>query len=314
MSTKLKSNLVLELRINSSMFICHTNDFSKNKEWRVYPHAKNLSITCNDNSIVAVSNICTHQGSYLSGTTGVGNRQCPYHGWAFSNSGVPIHSGNTIECKNNKPLETQSLFHWNNFMFTSKFDTNGIEEKLNFIQTNKLKLVEFRVDTVKANWNHIVNLFLDVEHIPVVHPGVYERINAPKVSDIDWTYFNEGSLQLVPNIKTENDYNQTLLEDDSFAPASAAWLTIYPYTMIEWQHGAWFITVCNPLSDSFTEVSVYKYRDVRYSDTNWAINEDVWETAWSQDKAQAELLTNSYNKENLDFQKKHFLDWMKNNG
>jgi hypothetical protein len=70
-----------------------------------------------------------------------------------------------------------------------------------------------------------------------------------------------------------------------------------------------FITVATNQTSSQAKVHVFKYRDNRYNDTNWKINEEVWELAWKQDKQQAELLT-EFNQDNLEKSKQHFRDWL----
>ena len=79
--------------------------------------------------------------------------------------------------------------------------------------------------------------------------------------------------------------------------------------MIEWQKGSLFITVTKP-NGSKSDVFVFKYLDNRYS-KDWKLN--VWETAWSQDKAQAELIQD-FPIHNLEPQKTHFRNYLNSNG
>ena len=291
------------------MFLSHISDLQPNS-WRVYPQLNNWALTNINDNLELVSNVCLHQGSRLKGDIGTGNRSCPYHGWKYTIEGNPVNSGNTQGCRNSVPLAKQSTYTTSNFVFSAPVSL----PELDFINTENLQLVENRIDTVNAHWQHIINLFLDVDHIPVVHPGVYQEISAPNINDIEWHYKENASIQLVPRIEVENAFNDTLLESDKTEKYSAAWTTVYPYTMIEWQPGAWFITVCIPVNESQTKVNVYKYRDTRYSDLNWEINERVWETAWKQDRDQAEMLTTiNISAGNLEEQKHHFYNWLERN-
>jgi hypothetical protein len=54
---------------------------------------------------------------------------------------------------------------------------------------------------------------------------------------------------------------------------------------------------------------VYKYQDTRYSDSRWAVNQQVWELAWAQDKQLSELIV-SVPHQNLDDLKQHHRVWM----
>lgn len=289
------------------MFLCHRTDIPVD-QWKVYPQLREWAVT-NSGQIELISNICRHQGSYLTGGRGAGDRTCPYHGWKYSLSGQPLGSGNT-PCSNVDPLPKKIAHGLFDFVLSEPFDCD-INELGNFINTGHLKLIETRIDIVRAKWQHIIELFLDVDHIPVIHPGVYQEISAPSVSELSWTFGKNASIQLVPKIKVDNEFDSTLLESDHRANWSAAWITLYPYTMMEYQPGAWFVTVCIPQNNKETSVVIYKYRDTRYSDLNWQINNRVWEVAWRQDRAQAESMSNWVPpSENFEKQKQHFRAWL----
>jgi hypothetical protein len=85
------------------------------------------------------------------------------------------------------------------------------------------------------------------------------------------------------------------------------WIAIYPYTMIEWQQGSMFITDVIKQENGITDVAVYKYVD--YSYLKWKENESTWETAWSQDKSQAEQMAVML-LPMLEESKLHYLQWM----
>jgi phenylpropionate dioxygenase-like ring-hydroxylating dioxygenase large terminal subunit len=287
------------------MFLSHVSDVKYN-HWRVYPQLPNWALINDEHKLSLVSNVCRHQGSRLRGDHGRGDRMCPFHGWRYDLHGEPLGSGNT-KCPNTLALDTKDAFVSNNFVFSEAVDLT----ELNFVDNRNLTLVENRIDTVNAHWKKVIDLFLDVDHIPIVHPGVYQEIGAPNINNIKWHYKDNASIQLVPRVEIDNEFNSTLLDTDKSLPYSAAWTTIFPYTMIEWQPGAWFITVCVPDSDSSTKVNVYKYKDTRYGSQNWEINSRVWETAWAQDKNQAEQLTNmEIHLSNLEEQKLHFRAWL----
>jgi len=64
--------------------------------------------------------------------------------------------------------------------------------------------------------------------------------------------------------------------------------------------------VANPSKDG-TVIDVFKYRDTRYSEANWNTNNDVWETAFSQDCKQATRMKKYYvSIDNLEPEKLHF--------
>jgi hypothetical protein len=90
-----------------------------------------------------------------------------------------------------------------------------------------------------------------------------------------------------------------MIPDDEKYNIGACWMAVYPGTMIEWQPGALFVTVAHSRG-----VEVYKYRDTRYPSSSWQINEDVWELAWSQDRALSENIV-EIGHNNLDQLKQH---------
>lgn len=269
------------------MFIGHVNDIQKN-EYIPLKQFNNRKVISNSNGIHLISNVCPHQKSLLSSEKGSGARVCPYHGWSFDIAGNPLGSGLTA-CKNTKVLETETVYQWNNLLFTQPIEI----PEADFINTDYMELVETRVDHVKASANNIMDLFLDVDHIELVHAGVYDELGMPDIREVDWHYYNWGSLQLVPG---PNGYG-------------AAWIAAYPNTMIEWQLGAMFITVAKDLGNGSSDVVVYKYRDTSCTIDFWETNSSIWETAWHQDKSQAELLT-EFNQDYLEPAKQHFRNYL----
>ena len=267
------------------MFLAHKSSISE-LSYKVLDQFQKKKVLVNDHGIYKiVNNVCTHQQSLISLKDGKGTRVCPYHNWSFNLDGSPLASGRTeYYCKNTENLKTEPVYEWNGLLFDSpvEFDID--------VNLNNLVLIEARVDAVNASPNIIMDLFLDVHHIQTVHFGIYDLIGIYN-TDVEWKYYNNGSVQTVKE--------------------GARWIAVYPNTMIEWQKGSMFITVAIPIGDH-SNVYVFKYMDKDYVD-DWKLNESVWETAWSQDKNQAELLT-KFPQKNLEQQKIHFRDFLNANG
>jgi phenylpropionate dioxygenase-like ring-hydroxylating dioxygenase large terminal subunit len=266
------------------MFLAHKSSVTQNS-FLVLDQYDKTKVLTSSNGYKLVSNVCPHQNSLISEKHGSGNRVCPYHNWSFNIDGIPITSGRTeYYCKNTTPLDTASVFEWNNLLFDTsvEFDIP--------VNLSNMRLVEQRVDIVKSNYKNIMDLFLDVDHIQSVHAGVYDLVDITNTS-VTWKYFSNGSIQQVDQ--------------------GAFWIAVYPYTMIEWQKGSMFITVAKPYGKE-SKVHVFKYHD-NTATTSWKLNEFVWETAWSQDKHQAEII-NKFADKNLEPQKMHFREFLKLNG
>lgn len=250
-----------------------------------------------DDNIRLMSNICPHQKSRLELTGST--LTCPYHAWSFKVDGTPLGSGNT-ECKNHQTLQEYPVYKVGNFLFDVPVDL----PHLDFLHNDYLELTEYRCDKVDAPKEVVVDLFLDVSHIPILHKGVYDQIGIDNKLRVEWFYSDNSSLQLVYRDDTESEY---ALDFDKKLGFKAAWLTVYPGTMIEWQPGAVFITIAENTNYG-CNVHVFKYRDSRYNTGVWKLNEDIWETAWQQDVDQSELI-DGINKDNLEQGKQHYVDW-----
>jgi len=283
------------------MFLGHINDLQpqEKKPLRQFQHRKIL--VERDGNYYLANNVCPHQGSLILSERGV-NLTCQYHGWSWNDQGEPISAGTTRLCNNSK-IVMKPAAAVNGLLFTEPYDLGSLAD----IDLTHMRLVEERVDTVRADYKNIIDVFLDVDHITIVHRGLYDKIGIGS-TDIKWVYHDWGNLQLVEKTSDYSDeFRSTLLGDEKIA---AAWITIYPYTMIEWQPGAMFITVCVPDQDS-TDVVVYKYRDLRYGDHNWQMNDAIWEEAWRQDRHQAEsIVKTSVSPNHLEESKLHFRKWM----
>jgi len=267
------------------MFLGHVTDVADNG-YKPLQQFQNKKVLVKENEKYSlISNICPHQKSLISTKAHFGNRMCPYHNWTFDISGKPISSGRTGSyCKNTMPLEVDEVYEYQGLLFNTPISFPIIKDFKN------LKLVEERVDIVKAKPENIMDLFLDVDHIECVHPGVYDKVGIDSIK-VEWAYHNNGSIQTVRQ--------------------GAVWIALYPYTMIEWQQGMLFVTIAEKVNEKESKVYIFKYRDMSLSLSEWLINETVWETAWYQDKTQAELLT-EFTETNIEPSKHHYRQWLKN--
>ena len=287
------------------MFIAHKNELLDQHNLPLIQFDNKKFVSRIGENFSLMNNICPHQGSLIVKETSPSIR-CQYHGWEWKNNGDPISSGSTSVC-NSYRLKSKPLVVTNNLIFTEPISLNSVQD----INLLHMSLVEKRVDTVRANYSTILDVFLDVDHIPVAHEGVYESIGISQEAKVNWEYYDWGSLQIVDkSVDYNGEYKTTLLNIPE-ERLSAVWVTVYPYTMIEWQPGAMFITVCSP-KKTYTDVCVFKYRDLRYNDLNWNINSSMWETAWRQDKDLAEGIVNT-NSKFLEESKLHFRKWLKEN-
>lgn len=250
-----------------------------------YRHTASVT---NTGEFYLISNVCPHQNSRIA-KCATHSLKCPYHGLEFDYQGQGIN--------HNYALERWECYTNQTMLFDQHVDC------VFPVSTEFMSLVEHRQDIVKATPEIIMDVFLDIDHIPVAHPGVYDDVGITNIDELRWSLFSTGSIQLVPAQDTSH-----IIEEDQKYNLGAAWMAVYPGTMIEWQPGALFVTIAQPHQDGSC-VQVYKYRDSRYSDSSWELNERVWELAWEQDRELSELIV-SVPHANLDDLKQHHRVWM----
>ena len=294
------------------MFLGHKNDVQPN-QWKVLPQTNNTSTLVNDGSTHKLqNNICPHQGSRIRQGAGQGlSASCPFHAWAWDSKGNPLgdgtvgHSRGSEKCANTRVLQSNPVYEWSGFLFERPVPLEGLDISGDY------ELVEYRQDTIKSSFIAITDLFLDIDHIPVVHNKLYSNIDVPSAKEIEWKTWNGGSIQYVPAVEGENPEWASLVAQ-KHTPYGALWLAQYPFTQFEWQPGAVFVQVNQPVGDAQTISHIFKYRDRNYSEKNWSINQDIWETAWAQDIKQAELLEPGwrFHQENLESEKFAFRQFL----
>lgn len=265
------------------MFLGLKQDFAPNSATPI-PQLDGLWSVANfDSSYYLLSNVCPHQNSRVS-QCATNSLRCPYHGFTFDLHGSGIN--------NNKNLESRPCYSVGSMLFDLPVNTDFP------VPTEQFELVEYRRDIVNATVECIMDVFVDIDHIPIAHEGVYDRIGIFDAQCLTYRTFQGGSIQLVPLQSTKH-----IIENDKLLELGACWLALYPGTMIEWQPGAMFITVATDHG-----VDIYKYRDRRYDNAAWELNQEVWEAAWSQDKQLSENIV-SMAQQNLDSLKQHHRQW-----
>jgi phenylpropionate dioxygenase-like ring-hydroxylating dioxygenase large terminal subunit len=275
-----------------NVFLAHINDVPTGVK-KPLPQLGNLqTLANNEGQYVLANNICPHQRSRIVSKEQT-EFKCQYHGWSWNNDGSPKDAGTTSAC-NNARLVLKPTFKTNGLVFKDTIEDTAVLNKIDF---TKMVKVSERIDHIKADYRHIMDVFLDVDHIPVLHPGVYDQIDVPGVPTVKWTYYDWGSIQ------------EILLPDNT---VRAVWAAVYPYTMIEWQPGALFVTVAKPNGDS-TDVSVLTYQEPDCDPALQKLNANIFDTAWQQDCQQAESMVEyALDGPYLDESKRHFRNWLNN--
>ena len=266
------------------MFLGHKTDLQF-KESKPIEVLDNKKILINDNGVYKIgSNVCPHQNSRII-TTKTLDIRCQYHGWSWNIDGTPAGAGSTSLCNNIK-LHLKEAYEYKGLVFEDKLDLSVLDH----IDFGNLVLDEFRIDKINADPRIVMDIFLDVDHIPVVHEGVYNLLGIEGNAKVTWDYTDWGNVQTV-----RNGDNKII----------ALWIAVYPYTMIEWQDGFLFVTRCI----DETKIAVWRYRDPSRPEQEYIENKNMFETAFSQDKYQAEQMVR-FPSAHLEEAKEHYREWL----
>lgn len=268
------------------MFVALLQDLPCDTFFPLAQTSNKTGVVVSGPDIYQLTNVCPHQNSLIA-CTPTKQMICPYHGLQYDLQGQGHNHSYTlakspVHCHNNLVLTSQDVEHWP-------------------IDLQYMTLAEHRVDTVNAETEIVMDVFLDIDHIPHAHAGVYDQIGIDSVAGIQTNLYTQSCLQIVPGT------TDLTIPQDQHIDVSAAWFAVYPGTMIEWQPGALFVTV----TASNNQVHVFKYRDSRYPLSTWYINNATWEQAWQQDRWLAENIV-ALPVDDLNNLKQHHRIWLKN--
>ena len=252
------------------MFLGLAQDYRPNTATPLAQYNQHQLLVNNRGDFKLMTNVCPHQGSRITQCR-TSQLKCPYHGWRFGLDGQG----------DNGQLDQHQVFVVNDMLLSEAIDL------IPDMPLKHMTLMKHRTDRVEASVDAIMDVFLDIDHIPVAHAGVYDPIGITRFDHIRIETFGQGSLQTVPIQKPPH-----MITEDHVRDIGAMWLAIYPGTMIEWQPGALFVTVATNQDYRHSSVEVYKYRDTRYPQQAWAVNQAVWEKAWAQDRELSRNIVN----------------------
>ncbi len=270
------------------MFIAHKNDLAQGL-YKSLEILDNNRVLINDNGNYKLgSNICPHQNSrIISGTKT--EMKCQYHGWSWNIDGTPKDSGSSKMC-NKVSMHFKDVYEYKGLIFDNFIDLSVLGD----VSFENLLLDEFRVEKINADPKIVMDIFLDVDHIPVVHNGVYDLLGIEGDANVEWNFTDWGSVQTV----TDNS-NKVI----------ARWIALYPFTMIEWQAGYLFLTQ----AIDNNRIAVWKYKNKDSTEEDYNLNSTMWEKAFAQDKEQAEQMFRLPST-NLEDAKVHYREWLSKHG
>ena len=175
-----------------NVFLAHINDLKPDHKKPLGQLSNLQTLINNDGQYFLANNICPHQRSRILAKEQT-EFVCQYHGWSWNNDGSAKNAGTTKVCNNTK-LVLKPTFETNGILFKDPIEDTRVFNNIDF---TKMVKVSEREDHVNADYKHIMDVFLDVDHVPVLHPGVYDKIGLAGVPKVEWSYYSWGNIQEV---------------------------------------------------------------------------------------------------------------------
>lgn len=266
----------------TNMFIAHKNDIPIGTAKALDYFNKHKMVSRTEDKFHLLTNVCPHQNIIINANNQSDELVCPYHGRRWDLTGKP----KDINCTSIHSQPPHPIYEQCGLLFDTPIDFEST-----FLFSDKYELVTSYNQSVKAHSNIIMDVFLDVDHIPHAHKDVYEQIGLTEKLTVDWVFKDWGSIQLAVDKQK----------------VCAVWIAQYPGTMVEWQPGALFITQCIPHTEV---VQVYQYREKGSTQDAFDINQNIWNTAWRQDVDLAEHIVKRL-PQTGERAKDHFREWEK---
>ena len=208
-----------------------------------------IAVRGRDGVLRGFKNVCRHRGAQLlpNGAGKCGLIVCPYHKWAYSDTGrlvqAPWFGNDPSIIPEDWPLEAVQLDSWRGLLFACVDPVESLLDQLgdlvaeladepmeSYTQTDTAK-VEF-----DANWKIYTDNFVEGYHIPGTHPSFYAAINFEEFQ----TTAHNGMVKMTAPPKEGLFYR-------------GKWLWMWPNWTLSLFQGGMNTSRINPLSVGRTE-------------------------------------------------------------
>jgi choline monooxygenase len=229
-----------------------------------------LLLTKDRDQIYCLSNVCTHRGTTLVGTTSQSSHiRCRYHGRQFRLDGSFLSMPEFKEVKNFPTpadnLTRLPLHRWGPLLFTS-LDLNAdsvkyftaMESRLSWLPLNEFvfKPALSTEYLVKAHWALYCENYLEGFHIPFVHAGLNAVIDFGSYTT---EIFEQSNLQLGLAKAGDEVFDLPNGSPDEGKKVAAYYFFIFPNMMFNFYPWGLSINLVRPVSMDRTLVSFYTY-------------------------------------------------------
>jgi choline monooxygenase len=223
-----------------------------------------------DNIIKCLSNVCTHRGNILAESpTACKTINCKYHGRVFNMDGS-FRSMPKFKEAQDFPTAADDLTvvpsaTYNQFLFASieptySFEsiTSVIDRKVGFLPFQQLKEDPkgHRIYLVNAHWALYCDNYLEGFHIPFVHPGLNQLLDAKNYYTEVFDFVNvqvglaEDGIEAFDLPETHEDFGKSI---------AAYYFWIFPNLMLNFYPWGLSVNLVRPISLGRTKIEYYTY-------------------------------------------------------
>jgi len=236
-------------------WLCAANDIT-NTSYLVPNHDHSRLLIQNQNTILNLSNICTHKQATILKDRGIlsGSIVCPIHLWSWDRCGQIKHARG-FDLEEDMNLVSNETYQWNGHVFSGSqrwlSDIDKLGDFSKYVDISNYKWHSHESLTYNFDWKIFMEIFLDLYHVRSFHPGLRSLTDC---SQFEWAFGEEWICQAgrfrhqtpkEPNYKGLYEfYENTGLHNKS--KYGAVWLCVYPNIMIEYYPGSIIISTIWP--------------------------------------------------------------------
>lgn len=216
----------------------------------------------------AYKNICSHRHSIIQ-IEAKGNRMlmCPYHGWAYNESGVPKgipkkplfkFTDEELECLKLREFKLEICGKLvfvninNNATSLREFLGDKVYLELEDISNNFGELVDVNELVIKANWKILVENTLESYHVNLIHADSFLKLGA---SGMDFEFNGNHSAWNARLILSENEGKQKKVykpyQNRGFKILGYKHILVFPNVLISTTYGVSFnLSLITPIDEN----------------------------------------------------------------
>ena len=174
-----------------------------------------------DGDVTVLTNVCRHRLTVIA--SGAGNAEyfsCPYHGWTYDTEGQLLTAPRMPETFDisNCRLPTIRSELWNGFIYVNLDDDaeplaprlSGLDELFANFHVERMRTVAHTHHRWNTKWKVLVENFLEVYHIQLVHPETLYR------------YGSHDRIDMLAGTPAYHFYRQNLNDDVETPPLDPA--------------------------------------------------------------------------------------------